>query len=277
VKPVRYSHALLSFVDILGFRSLVARSSAEEVFQRLRRANALTVQRFGSKSKMDKSSHFAFSDSIVVATPVGRAWGASRILARLLFDAQILGRWQFLLAREDIFVRGGVTLGDIFTSPGMIFGPALIAAYDLETANAKWPIIAIDPQLIDRLRPAFATAIKHMRKFKPIPGISDNQSHVIMGNLTSIAKTKEGIYFVDYLSCIAIDDATTGDMYYYLQDHGKAIQAAISKYRHYKYDFLAGYHNAYCKVSFPNSSELQILGFDAEPIETLAIEIASEI
>lgn len=57
----------------------------------------------------------------------------------------------------------------------------------------------------------------------------------------------DGIYFLDYLECMAYDDLTTGDLDYKLEDHKNNVLAAYTKYKHYKYAFIADYHDKKCR------------------------------
>jgi hypothetical protein len=48
-----------------------------------------------------------------------------------------------MLLRSGYFPRGGITKGSLYHDHSMVFGPALIAAYRLETEVAKYPRILI--------------------------------------------------------------------------------------------------------------------------------------
>src|SRR5437660_768350 len=65
----------------------------------------------------------------------------------------------------------------------------------------------------------------------------------------------EGVYFLDYLECLAYEDSTTGDLRYFLADQKKAILSAHEKYQHYKYKFVAEYHDEKCRSGGFNSSD----------------------
>lgn len=49
------------------------------------------------------------------------------------------------MVRQGHFIRGGMTIGDIFIDDSMVFGPAIVQAHTLETEFAIYPRIVIDP------------------------------------------------------------------------------------------------------------------------------------
>jgi hypothetical protein len=147
---------------------------------------------------------------------------------------RLVGGQQFHLACDQIFVRGGMTLGDIYADKDTIFGPALIRAYELESQLARWPIIIFDRSLI--------AEFNERRK-------RDHNEY--MDTFYSfITSTENGLYFLDYLGVMRYEDMTTGDLDYKLDDHRKALTNAFEEttnevYRE-KYHFLAAYHDRKC-------------------------------
>lgn len=253
----KYRQALVSYVDILGFRQLVASGSVADVLQVLRGKNRLTLHWFNKKMPEEEMAlegmTFSFSDLIVNATPLDDPY-----LIQSLFDPLVtLGYRQFSLAIKGIFVRGGITFGDIYFDEQTIFGPALITAYDLERMTAKWPIIAIDPTLIksiDLMAPGY---IADRRQQEGTDG--ELCGNVFLWQLRHLINlTEEGVPFLDYISCFAYMDSTTGDLPYYLQDHRNSLLEAYKKHRHWKYPFLARYHDSYCRKHFKSNSTLII-------------------
>jgi hypothetical protein len=85
----------------------------------------------------------------------------------------------------------------------------------------------------------------------------------------TISQTADTLYYVDYLNCLAHADAATGDLYYYLEEHKACVLAALAKYRHYKYEFVARYHNQKCIEFFPKKNDLLIDG--VPPLEAKTI------
>jgi hypothetical protein len=81
----------------------------------------------------------------------------------------------------------------------------------------------------------------------------------LLAELASIMrKTQEGTYFLDYIACMAYEDTTTGDLPRYLSDHKESVTHAYEKYRHWKYEFVAKYHDEKCRDYFAEKASLQI-------------------
>ncbi len=260
-RAAAYSRDVVSFVDILGFKNIVATSTPQQILEILRQKNVLTTYRLSAEKKEDITITYNFSDLIVNVTPLPEEFSIERKLNRIFFEVENLGFSQWMLAKQGIFVRGGITVGEIFTGSQTIFGPALIDAYELESKYANWPIIALDRAVtnwIDVQAP----------KFLEERIARDGESHGKIFGLAylgaafdTISRTEKELDYIDYLHCVAHADAATGDLDYLLQDHKSAVCAALAKYPHCKYEFVARYHNQKCSAFFPEEKDLLIDGF----------------
>jgi hypothetical protein len=134
-----YSERYVAFVDILGFSNIVRASvsspdQAEELAKILQRlANRTTSTGI---SDADDFLGQSFSDCIVLsenATPKG-----------LLYLLQTLTFVSLDLLSNGILVRGGIAKGQLHHTDKVVFGPALIEAYRLESQIAKFPRIILD-------------------------------------------------------------------------------------------------------------------------------------
>jgi hypothetical protein len=81
----------------------------------------------------------AFSDNIAIGYPVDNkddlaALGALLVLVR---------DYQCSLMKYGFFVRGAIVLGDVYMDQNLIFGPALIEAYNAETTTAVFPRVIL--------------------------------------------------------------------------------------------------------------------------------------
>jgi hypothetical protein len=253
----------VSFVDILGFRNLVASANAQEILEVLRGKNILELREFVTQPRADgelvvadsrRTITHSFSDLVVNVTPMAKMKPWHRAFENFV----TLGFRQFHLACSGIFVRGGITVGDIYSDDRMLFGPALIRAYDLERRTAKWPVLAIDPLLVEAMR----TDLPETLETGIMPADPDACTKAVLRFYfeTLIRKTDEGAFFLNYLGCMAYEDQTTGDLPYYLADHKRSVETAYAKYANYKYEFIATYHNRFCELHDPSSPALLIAG-----------------
>jgi hypothetical protein len=63
-----------------------------------------------------------------------------------------------LILREKILIRGGIAVGALVKSWGLVYGSALVKAYELEK-TAKHPRVFIEDGLLDILQPREALTI----------------------------------------------------------------------------------------------------------------------
>jgi hypothetical protein len=91
-----------------------------------------------------------FSDSFVAVAPVQEDLAAGgRCIAHLVFEA---ARIQASLLLARYFVRGARTIGQCHFHRGVLFGPALVEAVNLEQREAVNPRIILSPNAIETLR-----------------------------------------------------------------------------------------------------------------------------
>jgi len=148
-----YREAIVSFIDILGFKDIVANKTALDVydicqlFRSQYQTPDLTNAQERSGIQRQHEVHF-FSDSVV------RIKYVDDIDTDTAFNPETeevmsLALMQYRLIREGVLVRGGVCRGKIFSDPSqnVLFGPALIDAYKLENTLAVNPRIIITKEI----------------------------------------------------------------------------------------------------------------------------------
>ena len=163
---MEYSKHFVCFLDILGFKNLIANStSLNEIgeighllgyfkyfHEKFNNADANDILRFTTKEKTTKielnlklKTSF-FSDSIILSFEVVefrqdlmQLYYIINQIAELAFEVTLYcGR----------FMRGGLTYGDLYHENDVCFGPALIEAVQLEK-DAVYPRISVAPKVID--------------------------------------------------------------------------------------------------------------------------------
>lgn len=152
-EKVSYRDAIVSFIDILGFRGLVAVKSANEIheicqlFQGQYATPNLTNSEHRSGIVRMSEIHF-FSDSVVRIKyddpPSDTAFNAATD------EVMSLAHMQWNLLKRGVLVRGGVVKGPIFSDPNShtLFGPALVEAYSLESSLAVTPRILVSGEVV---------------------------------------------------------------------------------------------------------------------------------
>lgn len=262
-KSLQYKESVVCLVDILGFKELLIRSSASEVLNFLSLKESFKIREWQPRTRKFRSH--SFSDLIVTCRQLPERLISRRSFFILLDEIIRMGFHQARLAMAGVFVRGGLTVGPIFSSAKHVFGPALVHAYETENERAKWPIIAIDSALVDTLIASVPVCVEQA----PSSGFDFEKGastiHILAWIFQYLHRTKEGTYFIDYINCLSHIDETTGDLHYYLGDHKKQICLARIHSCHPKLEFIASYHNLKCMKFYPELSSLLIPGVEAYP------------
>ncbi len=153
---------IVAFIDILGFRHMVAGMGPENPasYSRIRRALAVLMDTesrssaagdIGFNESDAKLKVTSFSDSVVLsALPVGRTGNAERKICGLAMKLSIS------LLREGIFCRGGIAVGPFHHENKVLFGPGMIEAYELESQSANYPRIVLADAVAEPLQPQFS-------------------------------------------------------------------------------------------------------------------------
>lgn len=157
--PVEYETRAVAFFDILGWRQAVD-DSANDPEMRRKLLNAVwffaaRAREYVEEDTPDHPSHdeySQFSDSLIVSFPYSDARDLNRLL-------KFVTEFQASMLISGLPLRGGVTVGPLFHSSAIAFGPAVNAAYHLESKVAKYPRVIIDRsldsdvELMDRMKP----------------------------------------------------------------------------------------------------------------------------
>jgi len=153
-----YTNSYVAFLDILGFKNLISRSignppavTVDEIRSILEvpepvKAEQIVLGRIGD---IARSGHrlTAFSDSIIITTDETEQ-GLMHIL-------QHVGKIGYRLACLGVLYRGGIANGLIYHDEQQVFGPAVIAAYDIEQ-QAIFPRVVLSSQVVNAGRSAAA-------------------------------------------------------------------------------------------------------------------------
>lgn len=248
-KPVHRT-SYCAFLDILGFSERIRSSSKDKTENKLlqefheifdRRINLI-------KSEVDNSLLYfkSFSDNVLLAHPRF----SEDMESEFGFILGSISEYQFEMALQGFFIRGGLSVGPLFVDDNSVYGAALIDAYELESKAAVNPIVVLcgkTMKLVDQhigyYHGEFAPQVRH------------------------VLVNADGRYFINYLSeCIVetcdgekIDSKS-------LKKHKEQIENSLVQYAGQpavfaKFAWLATYHNYFCDSisSYPGySNKLKI-------------------
>jgi hypothetical protein len=221
-KPVRYTRAIISYLDILGFRELIETRSAGEISQILR-ILAESVEP-GSIFKNEKIQFTKFSDTVIRSMPESRHYPRN-----FLFELRSILHSQIALIPRGITVRGAVTIGDIVQSWKVVYGRGVVRAYELESRKDSPPRIVIDNDALSSVRPAI-------------------EGNNLAKELDELIRTEDSVTYLDYLRATE-NELNVPEQEYsiFLKHHRDLIRAGLAKYAGRpsilrKYEWLESYH-----------------------------------
>jgi hypothetical protein len=161
-KPL-FELSICVFMDVLGFAA-----SQKNSFQN--KSGLEEFQRFYSviKSELDRMNELqnsfttggkpmwelkVFTDNMVLGYPLFTPDAESEIGHTITNVAD----YQLAMAREGYFVRGGLSVGNLFMDTYLAYGPALLEAYELEHETARDPRIVVSPMVRKLLKNILVT------------------------------------------------------------------------------------------------------------------------
>jgi hypothetical protein len=148
-----YRKAVVTFIDILGFRKIVEERSQEEVLEiveKLREISNRIVMRVTTDDEVwgrDPLNVYSinFSDSLIRAKYVDYY-----DIVDIIDEIASLHHIQTeLFVTYGIIIRGSMTFGDIYFDDmkNIVYGSAMVRAYELENGSAIYPRIILDPEI----------------------------------------------------------------------------------------------------------------------------------
>lgn len=144
IQQTNYEERIIAFIDILGFREHINKTIIDpEYFIKIK--DALDFIETYSKNddtihNLDGKEITIFSDSIVISYPFHALLDAYPLLLEV---ADI----QLTMMEKGILMRGGITYGKLVHQGKVVFGPAMIEAYELETTAAIYPRVVVDEKI----------------------------------------------------------------------------------------------------------------------------------
>ena len=149
-----YIQCYFAFLDLLGFKEIVKTKTCSEIVEIFEEAKRQYIinRIIDGKTKIpvippEDIHYYVMSDSICIyirdnikaALPI-LVWLCMYLQARMLcFDT-------------PIFIRGGISRGDIYEDHNILFGPAFVEAYLREEKLARAPRIVIPESLYEDVK-----------------------------------------------------------------------------------------------------------------------------
>jgi hypothetical protein len=245
--------SLVCYADILGYsqtsKSAISHGEGQEYLTRIYKALSKAYNRIRNRRKeTDEEALFdikVFTDNIVIGYPLldpKKDFGEPEFGDIL----HIFFKFQLSLAMEGFLIRGGVACGNFYMNKDIVYGDALLEAFDQDKSGGP-PRITLGP-----------SAVKIVRRHLAFYSSRKEAPHY-----HELLEDTDGKVFLNYL-CLPFDELMDmGILFGPIRAHKKTIEDGLKKYKgipdvRAKYEWLARYHNYICTDylgNVPNDDE----------------------
>jgi hypothetical protein len=254
--------SVVVWLDILGFLEMARaahRDGTENEFLArsyagLERGRTQWLEQDESYSK-DEYALKSFTDNIVIGWPISddaetELGGAFRAVAG----------FQFEMINAGFFIRGAISVGDVYVDDIAVVGGGLIEAYEGESTLAR------DPRIV--LTSSATKAVEQHLKY--YGSRSGGGAHAPQNR--DLLKDADGQLFINYLDDTVLyeyDDP----QYEVLNRHKLRISEKLEEYKSRpaiwnKYAWVARYHNYFCDLHsshFNETHKIDVGRFELSP------------
>lgn len=140
-----YTEQYVAFVDILGFSEIVRKTARDSTPTRYDALVTALTQIGAFKVKFATANlgfkFQTFSDSIVLSADASFGGLAFLLLAIQKFAVDLL--------KNGLLMRGAIAKGKLHHENGVMFGPAFLEAYHIETSIAKYPRVVLSREVYE--------------------------------------------------------------------------------------------------------------------------------
>lgn len=179
-----YEDRIVCFLDILGFKNIIndaaSNKKVESQYEISDIINILDIMKKYLKIESNESREVTqFSDCIVISFLENDRSGVFYILLDLLHLIMEL-------LSNKIIVRGAITKGKLLHNKDLVFGPALVKAYELESTVAIYPRIILGNEIL------LSGAMNH--------NYDSSSTEELESIWDIISKDADGMFYIDYFN-----------------------------------------------------------------------------
>jgi hypothetical protein len=266
--------SIIAFVDILGFKELVRdakdNGKSQKVFAELHETLSALIDANEDYhkeiyempfigGKKDKYKIRIFTDCILIGCPIRKIERSNNFIegVKEFYDLlSILYLFQAQMVNHGYFIRGAISVDELYMDDVIIYGNGVTEAYEGETKHAKYPRII----LTNSAKTMFMEIAKSFEE-------KSLENYLCK----FFYKDSDGRLFLNYLESIKIGDSDS-EFLWDLEEHKKMVESKIIEYRdkpHYleKYIWTANYHNCFCeKVPDYYQYSIDLTQYQMQPI-----------
>lgn len=243
-------NSMVCTIDILGFSQMIVDSCSKGYGNKLLNEISSLINKNKQciiPNKYSQGKIKIYTDNMIVGYPIKD--DGEEELDEILDN---VSEYQFNLALEGLFVRGGVSVGEFYINEDIVFGPALLDAHNTESNLACYPRIVLDDKTVSRLQ-------KYINNYDDV---APQHKKILIGS--------DGQWFLNYLNTIFKYFTECNNEYEFekvqielLLKHKAKIEEMLSLSKKNirtwdKYVWTANYHNYFCDLHFPKEKQLRI-------------------
>lgn len=253
-----------AYIDILGYSERIRQAhrdgSEQNVLIDFRRIigktyEYVTPQRTNSSRGKDFFEVKTFSDNVVIGYPICISGNAEFELTDILL--RIAAFQLFMSIDDEYFLRGAITIGDLYIDNDIVFGCGLVEAHDIEQETSRDPRIVLSKSIC-----------KHIKCH-----INDYGCPKASSYYEDVFQDADGQWFLNYLNIILINREDIGPLYDELRKHKETVEKKLKDCAKEpaiwsKYAWVANYHNYFCDQNISDidqSFKIDLTRFQTHP------------
>ena len=151
IDELKLEHYFIAYIDFLGMKNMMNSDNSLDFLKILHQLYDNTISGINAIKKelfINDIKIKIFSDNIIFAIKIPKN-NKNSFWFSLNNFINLMSIFQMEALMCGFTLRGGITKGELFFNDIYTYGPAIIRAYDLESKNAIYPRIVIDPLLIE--------------------------------------------------------------------------------------------------------------------------------
>lgn len=234
-----FRRSFCAYIDILGFSEKIIKNdlsffnsylnTLKEELKHIEDMHDLS-----GKEGMKSFELKIFTDNFVFGHPWFDRYGESEL--GNIFE--VLSHIQYTFIKSKIFVRGAISVSDLYMDENIVLGPALIESYNLESKKAIYPRIILSDDVVKIVK-------EHINYYADREFSPQNKEYLV---------DIDGIHFINYLFILFYDIEYPKDyIFKEITEHKNVVEEClvlhIDDYKLFeKYSWVAKYHNFFCKT-----------------------------
>lgn len=154
--------SLVIFLDVLGIKAKLQKAETDGDYKPIYKQLAYVKNEFAKESSDKYCKDYeksigktvqVFSDCVVISLSLESETANSRgTFDPFLAELDYFGLCQMTCVCNDIFIRGGIAIGNWYYEDNILISPALLEAYDLERGISFYPVLTISKEAYEFFR-----------------------------------------------------------------------------------------------------------------------------